>query len=118
MATVLIFFAVACLLYVLARMVSAPIPEEGPVDLQRYHREEGSKYAGLFAVECAVTIGAVFLYGSTSENWIASNLATWPMLVASVAAAITSNRWVQSTAILVIMLMWVWYFATMQGALS
>jgi len=118
MATVLMFFAVACLLYVLARMVSAPIPEEGPVDLQRYHREEGRKYAGLFAVECAVTIGTVFLYGSTSENWVASNLDTWPMLVASVAAAITSNRWVQSTAMLVIMLMWVWYFATLQGALS
>ena len=41
MAIVLVFFTVACLLYVLARMVSAPIPAEGPVDLQLYHREEG-----------------------------------------------------------------------------
>lgn len=37
MVTVLTFFAVACVLYVLARMVSAPIPEDGPVDLRRYH---------------------------------------------------------------------------------
>ncbi len=118
MVTVLLFFAVACLLYVLARMVSAPIPEEGRVDLRRYHEVEGRKYAGLFALECAITVGTVFLYGSASQNWISSNLATLPMLVAGVAAALTSNRWVQSAALLVIMLMWGWYFATLQGALS
>lgn len=118
MVTVLVLFAVACLLYVLARMVSAPIPEEGTVDLRRYHEAEGRKYAAVFAVECAFTIGSVFLYGSASQNWIASNLATVPTLVASVAAALTNNRWVQSGAIIVIMLMWGWYFATLQGALS
>jgi hypothetical protein len=118
MLTVLLFFAVACLLYVLARMVSAPIAAEGPVDLQRYHLGEGRKYAGLFAVECALTIGTVFLYGSTSQNWVSSNLATVPTMVASVAAASTNNRWVQWTAMTVIMLLWVWYFATLQGALS
>ncbi len=118
MPTVLVFFAVACLLYVLARMVSAPIPTEGPFDLQQYHREEGRKYAGLFAVECAVTIGTVFLYGQATQNWVASNLATWPTLLASVAAALTNNRWVQSAAMLVIMLLWAWYFAALQGSLT
>ena len=118
MVTVLVFFAVACVLYVLARMVSAPIPREGPVDLRRYHEVEGRKYAGLFAVECAITIGTVFLYGSASQNWTASNLATLPTLVASVAAALTNNRWVQSVALLVILLVWGWYFATLQGALT
>jgi hypothetical protein len=118
MAIVLVFFAVACLLYVLARMVSAPIAGEGPVDLKRYHEEEGRKYAGLFAVECAITIGTVFLYGSTSQNWVASNWATAPTLVASVAAAVTDNRWVQRVAIAVIVLLWLPYFLTLQGALS
>lgn len=118
MAIVLVFFAVACLLYVLARMVSAPIPAEGSVDLRRYHQEEGRKYAGLFAVECAITIGTVFLYGSTSQNWLASNWATAPTLVASAAAAITGNRWVQALSIAVIDLLWIPYFATLQGALS
>jgi hypothetical protein len=118
MAIVLVFFAVACLLYVLARMVSAPIPAKGPFDLQAYHREEGRKYAGLFAIECAITIGTVFLYGSTSQNWVASNWATAPTLVASVAAAITSNPWVQMAAISVILLLWVPYFVSLQGALS
>lgn len=118
MAIVLVFFAVACLLYVLARMVSAPIPPEGIVDLKRYHENEGRKYAGLFAVECAVTIGTVFVYGSTSQNWIASNWATAPTLVASAAAAVTSHRWVQTAAISVIVLLWIPYFITLQGALS
>lgn len=118
MLTVLVFFGVACLLYVLARMVSAPIPAHGSVDLQRYHLEEGRKYAGLFAVECALTIGAVFLYGSANQNWLSSNFATLPTMAASIAAAITDNHWVQSVAVIVILIMWGWYFATLQGALS
>lgn len=118
MAIVLVFFGVACLLYVLARMVSAPIPIKGPIDLQAYHREEGRKYAALFAVECAVTIGTVFLYGSASQNWLASNWATVPTLLASAVAAVTSNRWFQAMAIAVILLLWLPYFVTLQGALS
>lgn len=118
MLIVLVFFAVACLLYVLARMVSAPIATEGPVDLHAYHREEGRKYAGLFAVECAITIGTVFLYGSASQNWLASNWATALTLVASIAAALTGNQWVQRVAIAVILLLWIQYFAMLQGALN
>jgi len=118
MPTVLVFFVVACLLYVLARMVSAPIPADGPVDLQRYHMEEGRKYAGLFAAECALTIGTVFLYGAGTKDWFATNWATLPTLVAALAAATTNNRWVQAGALLVIMPLWVWYFATLQSALT
>jgi hypothetical protein len=116
--TVLVFFAVACLLYLMARLVSAPIPAEGTVDLRLYHLEEGRGYAGVFTVEVALTIATVFLYGSSSENWIASNDASWPTLAASLAAAISGNRWVQSAALFVIMTMWVWYFATLQSALA
>jgi hypothetical protein len=118
MPTVLMLFVVACLLYLLARLVSAPIPEEGAVDLRRYHQAEGRKYAGLFTVEVALTIGTVFLYGSSSENWLASNYASWPTLAASIAATITGNRWVQAGALSVILAIWVWYFATLQGALA
>lgn len=118
LSTVLVFFAVACLLYLLARLVSAPIAAEGTVDLRAYHLEEGRKYAGLFAVEVAVTISTVFLYGSASQNWIASNQASWPTLAACVAAAVTRNRWVQAAALWVIMAMWMWYFATLQSALQ
>jgi hypothetical protein len=117
MTTVLVFFVVACLLYVLARMVSAPIAAEGIVDLRQYHLEEGRKYAALFAVECAITVGTVFLYGSTTQDWFATNWATLPSMAASIAAASTNKRWVQSTALAVILILWIWYFATLQGAL-
>lgn len=118
MLTVLMLFVVACVLYVLARMVSPPIPAEGVVDLQRYHLEEGRKYAALFAAECALTIGAVFLYGAGTKDWFATNWATVPTMVAALAAASTNNRYVQGGALLVIMPLWVWYFASLQSALG
>ena len=59
----------------------------------------------------------MFLYGSASQNWTASNRATVPTLLAAVAAAATDNHRVQWAALAVIMLMWAWYFETLQGAL-
>jgi len=118
MATVLVLFGVACLLYLLARLVSPPVAAEGPVDLPLYHRQEGRKYAGLFAVNTGLTIATVFLFGSDSQNWVASNYASWPTLAASIAAALFGARWVQGVALSVIMAMWVWYYATLQSALS
>jgi len=117
MSTVLVFFSVACLLYLISRLVSAPISQDGPVDLQLYHRQEGRKYAGLFAVNTAVTIATVYLYGAESQNWVASNFASWPTLAASIAAAIFVNRWVQTAALATILVMWGWYYATLQSAL-
>lgn len=118
MPTVLIFFAVACLLYLLARLVSAPIPAEGPVDLQAYHRNEGWKYAGLFTVEVALTMVTIWMYGSGTQNWVGENAANWPTIVACFAATVSRNRWVQASALIVILAVWVWYFVTLQSALT
>jgi uncharacterized membrane protein len=118
MPTVLIFFAVASLLYLLARLVSAPIPPEGIVDLRKYHMDEGRKYAGLFTVEVALTMLTIYMYGSGTKNWLAENDANWPTIAACLAATISLNRWVQSAALLVITATWVWYFVTLQSALS
>lgn len=115
--TVLVFFVVACLLYLLSRLVRAPIQQDGVADLQRFHQEEGRKYATLFAVNTALTIATVFLYGSDSQNWVSSNYASWPTLAASAAAALFKARWVQGVALFVILAMWVWYFSTLQSAL-
>jgi hypothetical protein len=118
MLTVMIFFAVACLLYLLARLVCAPVPQEGPIDLRQYHRDEGWKYAGLFTAEVALTMLTIHMYGAATQNWVAENEANWPTIVAALAATVTRNRWVQIAALVVIMAVWVWYFATLQGALS
>ena len=118
MPTVLIFFVVACLLYLLARLVSPPIPQEGPVDLVAYHYAEGRKYAGLFTVEVALTMLTIQMYGSGTQNWVAENAANWPTIAACIAATVSRNRWVQGIAIVVICAVWIWYFANLQGALS
>ncbi|HVU29104.1 MAG TPA: hypothetical protein VHE36_01775 [Sphingomicrobium sp.] len=118
MGTVLIFFVVASLLYLLARLVSAPVPAEGTVDLNAYHHEEVRKYAGLFTLEVALTMLTIHLYGAGTQNWVGENAANWPTIAASLAATISRNRWVQAGAILVILLVWTWYFATLQSALS
>jgi hypothetical protein len=103
MPTVLIFFAVTCQLYLLARLVSAPLPQEGLVDLQTYHRKEGWKYAGLFTVEVALTMLTIYVYGAGIKNWVAENAADWPTIAACVAATVARNRWVQSAALIVIL---------------
>lgn len=118
METVLIFFVVACMLYLLARLVSPPVPLDGPVDVRAYHREEGWKYAALFAVEVALTILTIAMYGSGTQNWVGENEANWPTIAACLAAMLFRSRWVQVAAIIVIDGVWVWYFATLQGTLS
>ncbi len=118
MATVIVFFIVACVLYLLSRLVSPTISQNGPADMRTFHQQEGRKYAALFAVNTVLTIATVYLYGSSSENWIASNSASWPTLAASLAATFTRNRWVQMIALVTILAIWVWYFATLQSALA
>jgi amino acid permease len=117
MPTVLTFFAMACSLYVVARVVSPPIAPEGPVDLQAYHREEGWKYIVASTAIVVLNIVVIYVYGSATENWVAENESNWPALAAGVAAAVSRNRWVQIAAVLVMAAMWGWYFATLQGAL-
>jgi hypothetical protein len=117
MPSVLFFFLMSCLIYVLARLVSPPIPHEGPVDLQAYHREEGWKYGSTFSAIVALTIGLVYAYGSVAQSWVSENKSNWPTLAAALAATLSKNRWVQTAAVLVVYAVWIWYFATLQGAL-
>jgi hypothetical protein len=118
MPTVLILFGAACLIYLLARLVSPPVPHEGQVDLQEYHQQEGWKYASVFTAIIALTIPLVFVYGASTQNWVAENKSNWPALVAGLAASISRNRRVQIAALLVIYGIWVWYFAALQGPLT
>ncbi len=117
MPTVLFLFLMSCLLYLQARLVSAPIPQEGTVDLQAYHHEEVRKYAGTFTVFVVLSIGMIYAYGSVAQNWLVENKSNWPTLAAGLAATISSNRWVQIAAVIVMYAMWIWYFAALQGAL-
>ncbi len=57
-------------------------------------------------------------YGSSTQNWVRENAANWPTIAACVAATLSRNRWVQAVALIVILSVWVWYFVTLQSALS
>lgn len=118
MPTVLFFFLMACVLYLEARLVSPPIAAEGPVDLEAFHREEGRKYMGVYTAIVVQIILTVYLYGSATKYWVAENASNWPVLAAGLAATLSGRRWVQIGAVMVVMAVWVWYFATLQGALS
>jgi hypothetical protein len=75
------------------------------------------KYASTFTASVALTIVMVYAYGSATQNWVSENRSNWPALAAALAAAISSNRWVQIAAVLVLLAVWIWYFTALQGAL-
>jgi hypothetical protein len=118
MQTVGLFFLVAAGLYMLARVVCAPIPAQGPVDLRAYHRQEGWKYLTGFSVMAAFAVLENTLYAGIAGQWLSQNKAVVPMVIASAAGACFSNRWVQIASIVVILAMWAWYFAMLQSALT
>ena len=113
-----LLFVAACSLYLSARLVCAHIPAEGQVDLRVFHRQEGWKYATSSAALIVLSILMTYSYGATAEGWLAENIVNWPFLAASVAAAVFPNRWVQTVAVSVILATWVWFFATLQSALT
>lgn len=115
------FFATASLIYVLTRMVSPRIAHEGALDIVAFHRTEGRKYIGFYALICLWTIATNSLLGPAAGalDWPVQNFAVTPMFVAAVIAAIfIGTRWVQAAAIAVEMAAWAIYFALLQPPLS
>lgn len=121
MATIALFFCVACGFYLLSRLVSPRIETEGEVDLVAFHHENGRKYIVVYAVLCAAAIAVNTLLGQAAGigQWFDQNAAVAPMLVAAVVAAVFIRRsWVQLVCVAVELAMWGWYFSALQGALK
>lgn len=120
MGTIGYYFVMACALYLQARLACPPIPADGPVDLQAYHRREGRKYTTAGAI-VALATAITNAFGGQAQGlaaWSAQNQAIIPMVLAATAAAVfTRHRWVQALALLVQGTMWVWYFAALQPPL-
>jgi hypothetical protein len=113
-----LFFGIACLLYLLVRLVCPRIAADGPVDLDAFHHEEGRKYIGVYCLTCLVAIGVNTFFAGASQIWLTQNYAMAPMALASLAAiAWPRVGWVQAAAILVQLAMWAWYFAVLQPPL-
>jgi hypothetical protein len=69
-------------------------------------------------MEVALTMVTIWMYGSGTQNWVGENVANWPTIAACLAATVSRNRWVQALALVVILAVWVWYFVTLQSALT
>jgi hypothetical protein len=113
------FFCAACGLYVLARIVCPRIPPEGEVDLREFHRCEGPKYMIGFGVFAAFTVATNTYFGVTgASTWVSQNAAVIPMAIAAFVAAFVSDRRVQVSSLTIELMMWAWYFWSLQGALA
>ena len=115
------YFSVAAGIYLYARLVSPRIPEQGKIDLQKFHIDEGRKYLIAYAILAWVTVFTNAVLGQVNgiTQWPQQNLVIVPMAVATVVAAIfIRNAWVQSLALVIQIGGWIWYFAALQSALS
>ncbi|HEY1631288.1 MAG TPA: hypothetical protein VGF56_08225 [Rhizomicrobium sp.] len=113
-------FVVAFALYLQIRFTCPDVPAEGEVDLPAFHRRNGRDYIAAFAIVAAMTVAANILFGEITSvrEMIVQNLAVAPMLVIAVIAATSFRPWVQAGAAIVELLLWGWYFATLQSALT
>ena len=113
------FFFVGCLLYLLVRLVCPRIPGDGPIDLVAFHLTEGRKYLSVDLLLCLITIGTNVYFAGAAPTWETQNIAIVPMAMTSLAAAVfISVRWVQVSALLVRLALWIWYFAALQPAMT
>jgi hypothetical protein len=120
MGTVSVFFALAAILYLEARLVCPRIAHEGQIDLEAFHKEEGWKYMTGFAVITAATILVnVFYFGrGRFTDFTGTICAVLIQCLASIIGALFTARWVQIGVALVIATVWAWYFYAVQGAFT
>lgn len=120
MGTVCVFFGLAAILYLEARVVCPRIPHEGQIDLIAFHKEEGWKYmTGFAAIAAATIIVNVFFFGQGRfTDFNGTLFAVSVQCVASIIGAVFAARWIQIGVAVVIAAFWAWYFYAIQGAFT
>ncbi len=113
-------FAMAILIYVQIRLTCPNIPAEDEIDLREFHRRNGREYILAFALVAFLTVLVNILFGEMTSvrEMILQNLAVAPMFVIAVIAAISFRPWVQALSATAQIALWIFYFATLQGALT
>src|SRR5262249_51782542 len=115
------YFSVAAGIYLNAQLVSPRIPEQGEIDLQAFHVDEGRKYLLAYTVLSVVTVitNAGLGQGGSTVQWPAQNIVIAPLTIdTGIASIFIRMRWVQAVAVAMQIMCWLWFFAKIQAALS
>jgi hypothetical protein len=110
----------ATLIYLQVRLTCPNIPAEGEIDLREFHRRNGREYIGVFALVALLTVGVNVLFGEMTSvrEMILQNLAVVPMFAIAIIATISFRPTVQALSAAAQVALWIFYFATLQGALT
>ncbi|HVU21494.1 MAG TPA: hypothetical protein VHE09_12245 [Rhizomicrobium sp.] len=113
-------FVMATLIYLQVRLTCPNIPAEGEIDLREFHRRNGREYIGVFALVALLTVGVNVLFGEMTSvrEMILQNLAVVPMFAIAIIATISFRPTVQALSAAAQVALWIFYFATLQGALT
>jgi hypothetical protein len=113
-------FVTAFVIYVQVRLVCPDVAKDGEIDLPKFHRDSGREYIAAFAFTAALTVVANIMFGEITSvrEILVQNVAVAPMAAVAVIAAISFRPWVQTSAAVAELVLWGWYFATLQSALA
>jgi hypothetical protein len=120
MLMIALLFVMATLIYIQVRLTCPNMVAEGEIDLQEFHRRNGREYISAFALVALLTIVVNVLFGEMTSvrEFILQNLAVVPMFAIAVIAAISFRPWIQVSSAAAQVALWIFYFATLQGALT
>lgn len=114
MSQVAIFFLLAAILYMQARLVCLRVPEVGVVDMQTFHTREGRKYTTCYALLAGLTfVINLDYFGQEPEK----NYAVAGMFFCALASTALRRQVVQIAAAIALSGLWFWYFSTLQSTL-
>ncbi len=113
-------FVMATLIYLQVRLTCPNIPTDDEIDLRQFHCNNGREYIGAFALVALLTVIVNVLFGEMTSvrELVLQNLAVVPMFAIATIAAISFRPWVQAWSAAAEVALWVFYFATLQSALT
>jgi hypothetical protein len=117
--TIFFTFAMAFTNYLGAALVCPEVTRGEPLDLVEFAERQRTRYVGATVASCVMAVVANAVYGSVFGlvTWDLANLVVIPMVALSLAALIWPQRWVQWSVAGLLTLVWVVYFAVVQGAI-
>ena len=118
--TILFTFMLAFVNYIQAALVCPELPSQGALDLWEFHQREGRRYLAAVVASLVMAVLANIIYGGVYSlaELSRENVATIPMLVISLVAAIYVRAWwIQIACVVAMTGLWTFYLLVLQGAL-